>query len=182
MGTRKNRRARRRRAHPFSLSPTTSKRLLRRLSLYVNFASTDVGTARLSSDSTRFACFQSFALSCAISQCARVHVSHWLVTLTEQGGKNTTLCPMAHPRMHGHVIVWKCPPSPGLWSFSKTLCFIFSHVTGTFVQTSRSRNTAAVTSNTGAVGNREFRCHHTACALLCLFMFVCIMYLLELYI
>ena len=50
VGTRKNRRARRRhargevapsplaclpRAHPFSLSPTTSKRLLRRLSIYI---------------------------------------------------------------------------------------------------------------------------------------------------
>ena len=81
-----------------------------------------------------------------------------------------------------HVIVWKCPPSPGLWSFTKRFCFIFSHITCTFVQTSRSRNTATVTSNTGAVGDREFRCHHTACVLLCLFMFVCIMYLLELYI
>ena len=144
--------------------------------MYVNFGSKDVGTVRLSSDSSRFACFQSFALSCAISQCACVHVSHWLVTLTEQGSKNTTLCPMAHPRIHGHVIVL-CPPSPGLWSFSKTLCFIFSHVTCTFVQTSRSRNTATVTSNTGAVGDREFRCHYTACALLCLFISVCIIYL-----
>ena len=45
------------------------------------------------------------------------------------------------------------------------------------MQTSRSRNTATVTSNTGVVGDREFRCHHTACVFFCLFMFVCIIYL-----